>query len=219
LAQRIRRENRNLNKMARFILALALVASASAFAPVAPRAQGSVQLNAKSKSMPFMECPPKLDGSMVGDVGFDPMGISNVVNDLKYVRAAELKHGRIAQLAIVGMIAQEIPALHDPGAVAKYAGYAELNPMKAVGAVPVAANIQIFLMIAVTELITTSKWYGDGEPGDMGWGSKMLAGKTEAQVNDMKLKELTHCRLAMMAIAGAVTQTLIFNEPLLGGSF
>jgi hypothetical protein len=123
------------------------------------------------------------------------------------------------QLAILGMICQEIPMLHDPGAVAKYAGYAELNPLKAVGAVPTAANVQIFLMIAVTEAITTSKWYGDGEPGDMGWGTKMLAGKSKAQVDDMKLKELTHCRLAMVAFAGAFTQTVLFGTPLLGGSF
>jgi len=74
-------------------------------------------------------------------------------------------------------------------------------------------------MIACTEIIQTNKWYGDGEPGDMGWGSKMLEGKTKAQVDDMKLKELTHCRLAMMAFAGAITQTLLFQTPLLGGSF
>jgi hypothetical protein len=208
--------------MARILLALALLASASAFAPQAPRGQASVVLNAKptnpSKSMPFMECPPKLDGSMVGDVGFDPMGISNVVNDLNYVRAAEIKHGRIAQLAIVGMLVQENPLFHDPGAVAKYAGYAELNPMKAVGAVPIAANVQIFLMIACTELITTSKWYGNGEPGDLGWGSKMLEGKSEKDVANMKMKELAHCRLAMIAIAGAVTQTLMTGEALIGGA-
>mmetsp|Transcript_13747 Transcript_13747/g.32575 ORF Transcript_13747/g.32575 Transcript_13747/m.32575 type:complete len:206 (+) Transcript_13747:69-686(+) len=205
--------------MARAIFALAFLASASAFAPSVVRNQGSVQLNAKSKSMPFMECPPKLDGSMVGDVGFDPLGISNTVNDMKWLRAAELKNGRVAQLAILGMIIQEQAGWHDPGAVAKYAGYAELNPLAAPGAVPVAANIQIFLMIACTEIIQTNKWYGDGEPGDMGWGSKMLEGKTKAQVDDMKLKELTHCRLAMMAFAGAITQTLLFQTPLLGGSF
>jgi len=39
----------------------------------------------------------QLDGSMVGDVGFDPLGISNTVNDMKWLRAAELKNGRVAQ--------------------------------------------------------------------------------------------------------------------------
>ena len=49
----------------------------------------------------------------------------------------------LVQLAILGMIIQEQAGWHDPGAVAKYAGYAELNPLAAPGAVPVAANIQV----------------------------------------------------------------------------
>lgn len=32
---------------------------------------------AKSKALPFLEAPKKLDGSLVGDMGFDPMGISD----------------------------------------------------------------------------------------------------------------------------------------------
>lgn len=55
-----------------------------------------------SKSLPFLEAPAKLDGSLVGDVGFDPIGISDQLADLKYVRAAELKHGRFAMLAFLG---------------------------------------------------------------------------------------------------------------------
>jgi len=199
------------------VVALSFLSGASAFAP-APRqaSPSSVALDAKSKAVPFMECPEKLDGSMAGDVGFDPMRISDTLPDLKWARAAELKNGRVAQLAIVGMLAQEnLPHLVVPG----YDGYSELNPLKAPFAVPLAANVQIFIFIACIEFATAHKWYGDGEPGDMGWGTKMLAGKTEAQVKDMKLKEITHCRLAMMAIAGAVTQTLMNGEPLLGGSF
>jgi len=30
----------------------------------------------------------------------------------------------------------------------------------------------------------------------------------------LKTQEITHCRLAMLAITGAVVQTLIYNEPL-----
>ena len=39
-----------------------LLAGASALAPTA-------KLTNPSKACPFMECPPKLDGTMVGDVG------------------------------------------------------------------------------------------------------------------------------------------------------
>mmetsp|Transcript_41615 Transcript_41615/g.81840 ORF Transcript_41615/g.81840 Transcript_41615/m.81840 type:complete len:92 (+) Transcript_41615:438-713(+) len=57
--------------------------------------------------------------------------------------------------------------------------------------------------------------YGTGEPGDFGFGASFLKGKSDAQVTDLKLKEIVHGRLAMWAIAGMVTQTLCFG---VGGS-
>ena len=36
---------------------------------------------------------------MVGDMGFDPMEISNIQQDLIYARAAEIKNGRVAQVS------------------------------------------------------------------------------------------------------------------------
>jgi hypothetical protein len=47
----------------RFILTLAVLGSALAFsAPIAKGARSSVALNAKSKSVPFLEQPPALTG-------------------------------------------------------------------------------------------------------------------------------------------------------------
>ena len=59
----------------------------------------------KSKAMPFLSQPEKLDGSMAGDVGFDPLGFSTFI-DVKWLREAELKHGRICMLAWTGCIVQ-----------------------------------------------------------------------------------------------------------------
>jgi hypothetical protein len=42
--------------------------------------------------------------------------------------------------------------------------------------------------------------------GDHGFGSKFLNGKTEAQIADMKLKELNNGRLAMIAVTGMFFQ-------------
>ena len=59
--------------------------------------------------------PTNLDGSLPGDVGFDPLGFSEVF-DVKVLREAELKHGRIAMLAVLGWIVQETaPASIHPG--------------------------------------------------------------------------------------------------------
>ena len=59
----------------------------------------------KSKAMPFLTQPKNLDGSMAGDVGFDPLGISSAI-DVKWLREAELKHGRICMLAVAGCLVQ-----------------------------------------------------------------------------------------------------------------
>jgi len=113
-------------------------------------------------------------------MGFDPMGISNTLPDLRYARAAELKHGRIAQLAVVGFLWQEkLPHL---GGVP---GYEEINPLAAPSSVPFAANVQIFLAIAIAEFImecVPGGAYGTGEPGDFGFGASFLKGKSDAQV-------------------------------------
>ena len=62
----------------------------------------------RSVAIPFLKKPPALDGSLVGDVGFDPLGISTTIielgGDMKYVREAELMHGRQAMLATVGFV-------------------------------------------------------------------------------------------------------------------
>lgn len=56
-------------------------ASAAAFAPSTQRATTSTSLNAESKSemsqaLPFAPRPKLLDGTLPGDVGFDPFGFA-----------------------------------------------------------------------------------------------------------------------------------------------
>merc|ERR1719251_167222 len=98
-----------------FIAAMMGSCTAAAFAPTSKiQRVGSVALNAEmSKSLPFLPRPEKLDGSMAGDVGFDPMGLSEIQEGLIYARWAELKHGRISMLAITGLITQTY--FHIPG--------------------------------------------------------------------------------------------------------
>ena len=47
-----------------------------------------------SESLPFALRPAALDGSMVGDVGFDPLGFAKTKGDLLNYREAEIKHAR-----------------------------------------------------------------------------------------------------------------------------
>jgi hypothetical protein len=44
---------------------------------------------------------------MAGDLGFDPLGFSSWVN-LGFVQEAEIKHGRLAMLGLVGCFVESV---------------------------------------------------------------------------------------------------------------
>lgn len=196
-----------------------LAASTVAFSPAnVPSSSRSVTcLNADmSKSIPFLVRPEKLDGSMPGDVGFDPMGLSEIQQDLNYARWAEIKHGRISMLAILGMLTQEYGPLnsgwHIPGDQ-----FSEMaDPFAAVSKVGFVGNFQIFLGIGLIELTNFNKHYEDGMPGDIGWDFIGLCkGMTPAELKRRQEQEIVHGRLAMIAITGASIQTLVLHQKLL----
>jgi len=54
-----------------------------------------------SVSVPFLKRPTNLDGTHAGDVGFDPLGLSEKL-DLYTMMEAETRHARLAMLAVVG---------------------------------------------------------------------------------------------------------------------
>jgi hypothetical protein len=57
----------------------------------------------KSKSVPFLNKNPLLDGSMPGDVGFDPFFLADSGELLYNYREAEIKHCRLAMLVRMKM--------------------------------------------------------------------------------------------------------------------
>mmetsp|Transcript_36196 Transcript_36196/g.73915 ORF Transcript_36196/g.73915 Transcript_36196/m.73915 type:complete len:202 (-) Transcript_36196:235-840(-) len=192
----------------------AMAASAAAFAPAHGPSVQSVALRADmSESIPFLPRPEKLDGSMAGDMGFDPMGLSEIQQDLTYARWAELKHGRICMLALTGMVIQEA-GIHLAGDQ-----FTALNPFEAPAKVGFVGNMQVFLTIGIIELANFNRHYDGSEPGDLGWTGGLLDNMDEEQIKYRKEQEIVHCRLAMIAFTGATVQTLLFNEKLLGGAF
>jgi hypothetical protein len=194
-----------------------LAATAAAFAPPSARTSAATtttsSLNAEmSKSLPFLVAPEKLDGSMPADFGFDPMGLSEIQQDLLYARWAEIKHGRICMLALVGMVFQEYGPWHVPGE--QFTETAD--PFAAVAKVGFAGNFQIFLGIGIIELCNFNKHYQDGMPGDIGWDFIGLCkGMTPEELRERQEQEITHGRLAMVAFLGAAVETLN-HQPLLG---
>merc|ERR1719313_2083510 len=59
-----------------------------------------------SRSLPFLPAPKNLAGMLGEEPQFDPLGFSDYL-DVKWLREAELKHGRVTMLACVGFVAQQ----------------------------------------------------------------------------------------------------------------
>lgn len=70
-------------------------------------------MQAMSEAIPFLPKPKNIDDSMAGYSGFDPMGFSDYY-DVKYLREAEIKHGRICMLAVVGMVSPLLSCFQAP---------------------------------------------------------------------------------------------------------
>jgi light-harvesting complex I chlorophyll a/b binding protein 1 len=233
--------------MMKIAAAALLAGSAAAFAPAQ---QGSavkstnldampermwntmVDKNERSKSMPFLPRPINLDGSYVGDVGFDPFYLSSIPKNfagfiqppsweeteglptLYWMREAELKHGRVAMLAWTGWLATDgalgpVP-LRFPGAVYhdvpnSFSAHDIMVEQGSLGFMLFAIGFIEFCTGAV--LVEVSKGQSDREAGDFKLDPlNFLKGKSKEEVDTMKLKELQNGRAAMMAFAGVVTQ-------------
>jgi hypothetical protein len=231
-------------------LLTALTASASAFAPPSTTTSTSstalaagkdvmpprmwnkmVDKTQRSKALPFLPRPAALDGSMVGDVGFDPFYLSSIeknfagflqppswenvgpgIPTLYWMREAELKHSRVSMMAVAGWIATDLGARFPfpmfqniPNAYSAHDTLVEQGTMAvmllAVGFVEVASGA-VLVQVAKGECDRAAGDFGLDPPG-------ILKGKSQAFVDDMKLKELNNGRIAMLAFGGIATQTAL----------
>ena len=104
-----------------------------------------------------------------GDVGFDPLGISGLI-DVRWLREAELKHGRVCMLAATGMLVQDVAKF--PGVQSTF-GDAKMTALHD-AAVKQGAMQQLLVWIGFFELfgfvaIVQMLQGGDRQPGDFGF--------------------------------------------------
>lgn len=191
----------------------------------------------RSESLPWLPRPINLDGSYVGDVGFDPFYLSSIpknfagfiqppswepvegIPTLYWMREAELKHGRVAMLAWFGWVATDGGfgiALRFPGEMYSVdsipTAYEAHNVLVEQGSMAfmllVAGLIEFCSSGAV--LVEVAKGESDREAGDFGLDPlQFLAGKSKEESDKMKLRELLNGRLAMLAFGGVATQTAL----------
>ena len=193
------------------VVSMVLLTSTVAFAPTSRTTSSTAvsMMAERSKSLPFLMKPAKLDGTLAGDEGFDPLGLSNIEDlgiDLYWMREAELKHSRVAMLAVVGSLAQEsgfvLPGLPTgKNQVELFWTCFDRNPAPIFAAVIFLGMVEIFSGFATTEGQKT----GERAPGDFGF-NPLKFGKSDATAKDFAVKEIRNGRLAMWAAAGILVQ-------------
>jgi hypothetical protein len=74
------------------------------------------------------------------------------------------------------------------------------------------ALVFIGLFEIVSYLGVAEMLQGSGRaPGDFGFGTFYLEGKTEEEIKKIKYQEIMNGRLAMMAFSGVATQSVLFD--------
>ena len=177
----------------------------------------TVAANANSLSMPFLEQPKNLDGSMAGDVGFDPLGLSEIDDlgiDLYWLREAELKHGRVAMLAATGVIWVEgfgplpgWPEADGRSQMDVFWDAWEEHPNAICAGIVFITAIELISGVATT----MGRKTGERAPGDFGLNPLQFE-----ITEELALKEIKHGRLAMWAVMGQIGAGLMTHEPAFG---
>jgi len=169
---------------------------------------------------------------------WDPLGISDVVDDstLKWFRAAEIKHGRVAMLASVGYLVGAL-GITFPGEIAKGVTFESVNAagvFSAWGNVPAYGKLQILTIILMLEWASETKkphyTSPDGVPGKIDqlpfegikgiWTPKIrfwdplgfMGALTEEQKAEKRLSELKNGRLAMLGITSFLVGKVLPNS-------
>ena len=143
---------------------------------------------------------------VLGPVGFwDPLGLSNGITQEKFdqYRTAELKHGRVSQLAVVGYLAQDnfrISGYISPIDKLKFSDID--NGVSAITQVPALGWLQLIILVGFFESVV---WK---QIPDQPIGSFYGGYNGPEPDSDMRNRELQHGRLAMLGIMELLTHDI-----------
>lgn len=185
------------------VTVLAMVGGASAFvAPSAGRAARMVT------SESVFDDYVGGQGAFVTDYNFDPLGLAEKSPELvPWYRECEIKHGRIAMLAVVGFITAEYVRI--PGDM--YQGMSVVEAHDAL--LKNGPMYQLLFWIGLFEMVVTipaciATSNGERAPGDFNFGMG-FAPKDPEKFKLKQIAELKNGRLAMLGFSGMVTQSVL----------
>lgn len=193
------------------IIVSALVASAAAFVPTSPSAKVSTALNFDVKKQIGVQAP----------VGyFDPLGFiangpyGSPEENFKHYRGVEVKHGRIAMAATLGMLVQQTTRFEGFLSPSQNLKFADVpNGLEALKVVPLEGWVQMAVVIGLHEVFVKQR---EGRaPGDFGTGyfGFALDDQSAKQLSSLSA-EISNGRLAMLGILGMFASEIVNGEVL-----
>ena len=205
--------------MMKLLASMTLIGSATAFAPTL-MGKTSTSLNAFSVET--------LPGALAPMGFFDPLGFAEKANEatLKRYREAEVTHGRVAMLAVMGFLVGEAVEGSSFLFDAQISGPAITHFTQ----VPDGWDALIITFIGAAEAQRAQKGWVDPAnvpvdqpgllrddyyPGDIGFDPLSLKPEDPAEFDIMVTKELQNGRLAMLAAAGFLAQEAVDGKGIL----
>ena len=185
--------------MFRLVLAIACLLSVAAFAPVSRVARSS------SLKMDFSN-----EIGAQAPLGFwDPLGLLADADQERFdrLRYVETKHGRIAQLAILGHLVTTA-GIRLPGKIAFDLKFSEIpTGLKALDVISAAGLVQIILFIGLIEVGFQSR------QDEIEAAQKKASGWDDATFAKKQAIELNNGRAAQMGILGLMVHEKLDNNP------
>mmetsp|Transcript_14219 Transcript_14219/g.31185 ORF Transcript_14219/g.31185 Transcript_14219/m.31185 type:complete len:212 (+) Transcript_14219:140-775(+) len=204
------------------ILALSAIAQVAAFSGLplsrAPSSVSGLKMSAED-----------MVGSLAPVGFFDPLGLSagKPAGELKKYREAELKHGRVAMTAFLGILVGESFNPFFDGKITGPAIYQfqqadAILPLFWVGVTWFIAMIEGQTIISawqplqetMNEPLGLAKLSKTHVAGDLRFDPLNLKPRTDKDLRAMRTKEINNGRLAMIGVVGIVVQELITNTPI-----
>jgi len=195
--------------LALFALGSSRKTRVSCRAAAAPAVEAPVEAPANGVEEPAPPPPPFNPAEQLGVTApmgfFDPLGFSKVGDEegFRKLRAAELKHGRVAMMAAVGAVIQ---------CPFQFPGFDKLP--RGLGALTQEPGIYGFVaLVVVSGVFELFLWKDDPKKGVYGIGDygnpfQFGAGDPLGESIDMKNRELNNGRAAMIAILGIIVAEL-----------
>lgn len=188
----------------KLIITASLLASAAAFAPAMQQQTASSALSAKSTSVFADEI-----GAQMPLGFFDPLGLveDGDKEQFEHLRWVELKHGRVAMLAVVGYLTT-YAGVRFPGAEDMPAGFAALSATPGMVWAQMIATWALMEAANRSQSGTNNEFQGDFRNGalDFGWDKK-----DDKWKRAKRSIELNNGRAAQMGILGLMVHEQLGN--------